>query len=613
MKNHRDDVDGLRAYAVMAVLLYHLGFTIFRGGFVGVDIFFVISGFVITRMIRQQVEAGEFTFSNFYYRRIKRLLPAFAMVLVATTIASAFLLAPDDLSDFASSAEWTLISASNVFFWLNSGYFDAASSTRPLLHTWSIAVEEQFYLIWPAAIVLTMKLKPKAVLYVVGIVGVVSLIACEFVLSRDSDAAFYLTPFRMFEFAIGAALVWVSTKRFAEIACLIGLAVTAYSVHYYQAEMRFPGWSAVLPCIGTALVIYGGEARYAGYLFRNPVAVWLGRISYSIYLIHWPLIVLYGYWKFYPITGWEKVGLAIATIILASLSYVVVEQPLRRARVSLRKVFAGAIACVVALAVPTVSAASTGWPWRFDISATAYIEPIENQIAGRTKEVEARTYPKRVVFIGDSVINGFFDAFLLSEQFKKYSSYRLEKYGMGGCRPLPGPSLSYSAGTPQAAECEAYFNKVYADLGSPDVIFLDGHWGGVPARDEQVKKRLSELIDNLVATTKATIVLVDYSPLYDRSVRDALPMLYRMDADGFNAEMQKMRAKDTEDEFDKFQRTLDAKYDRVQFLATKDYFCDELCPVFLDGHFIVRDRIHLTSAGKVRMAGAIDRAMQGLP
>ena len=333
---YRPDVDGLRAYAVLAVVLFHVGVPGFGGGYVGVDVFFVISGFLITRLIVDEVRAtGGFRFGNFYLRRARRLAPAMLVTFTAC-FAVAFLIFPAaDFERFAGSLVYALLSLSNFYFWQEAGYFDAAALTKPLLHTWSLAVEEQFYLVWPALLVLLLlRLRARWVVAAIVLIALLSLAAAQYLLAVDPPAAFYLLPARGVELAIGALMVWAvryppRDPRLLEPILLLGLAMIAAAVVLFTAETPFPGVASLLPCLGTALAIYAGTARLSGLALRNPVAVAVGRASYSIYLVHWPLIVFTASYTFAEPSGATTLGLVAASLVLGGLQYRLVEQRYR--------------------------------------------------------------------------------------------------------------------------------------------------------------------------------------------------------------------------------------------------------------------------------------------
>jgi peptidoglycan/LPS O-acetylase OafA/YrhL/acyl-CoA-binding protein len=332
-----DYVDGLRAFAVIAVLLFHLNNSLLTGGYVGVDVFFVISGFLITRLIVKEIEqTSRFDFINFYCRRIKRLFPALFFVLLCTLLAGLILFAPSNLRFLGRSITAAALSLSNGLFWLESGYFNATASTKPLLHTWSLGVEEQFYLIWPFILFLVAcKGHKKFWLATICFLGVLSL-GSNLLLQKSHLSALYdLMPFRVFEFCIGASMVWLIQYRpklnlLMEFLCLLGLGMMLYAAFYFTKDTIFPSYNALIPTIGAALVIYAGSTKYTGTLFSNKIAVALGLISYSLYLVHWPVIVFYSYYTATEITSFfSQVMVIFASLIAALFTYQLIEKPFR--------------------------------------------------------------------------------------------------------------------------------------------------------------------------------------------------------------------------------------------------------------------------------------------
>ncbi len=332
---YRPEIDGLRAIAVLSVILFHLGVRQLGGGFVGVDVFFVISGFLITGNILADVRRQRFSFARFYERRARRLLPALFVTLAATTLASAIVLPPYQLRAMAKSLVAAVFSASNFVFWSQSGYFDTQASLKPLLHTWSLSVEEQFYLIWPATMLLLWRRGGAKLLIALLVVAVfVSIGAAEYVIPRDRDAAFYLAPFRVAELAIGALCVWwiERTPRGwwrGDAVAFTGLAAIGYAVLAFTERTAFPGMHALVPCLGTAAVICATDARVARRVLSTPTARGTGLISYSLYLVHWPILV------FARHLGGESIGvrlgaaLFVAMFAIATLMYFYVERPFR--------------------------------------------------------------------------------------------------------------------------------------------------------------------------------------------------------------------------------------------------------------------------------------------
>jgi len=334
-KHYRPDIDGLRAIAVLAVLLFHADFPFASGGYIGVDIFFVISGFLITRNILFSIENKTFSFKEFYLRRAQRLLPALFFTLLVVFILGLFMFSPIHLERLGQSLLYTTLSVSNFFFWGETGYFNDAAEFKPLLHTWSLGIEEQFYLLWPMLLVgLSLFQKQFIIVLFLLISGVCSLYYSQQLLADQQAASFFLLPFRVFEFSIGALCIWLIKAQpkntlMLELLLMLGLGLIVWSMVTYTEILPFPGYSALVPCIGAALIIVAGQAPITGTLLRNKLMVGIGLISYSVYLIHWPLLVFYKYWTFIPTPTWKINVLLVTSIVIGYFMWRFIETPFR--------------------------------------------------------------------------------------------------------------------------------------------------------------------------------------------------------------------------------------------------------------------------------------------
>ncbi|APH71489.1 acyltransferase family protein [Aquibium oceanicum] len=395
MTEFRPEIQGLRAIAVVLVVLFHVKAGFVGGGFVGVDVFFVISGFLITRKLVGEMDArGAIDIPLFLAGRMRRLFPALFATMLATFVGSYYLLSPDALQRFAAGAFHALLYVSNVLYWNESGYFDVAAYSKPDLHTWSLSVEEQFYWLWPLLLLLVRK-RSRLGLFVLfslvfwaslllnyvfywvppRLIGTWTPLLWPFVQKADT-AIFFLMPFRMFEFAIGA-LCFLASERYAPKAWpatalqVTGLAMIGAAAVFLTEGTRFPGVAALLPCGGTALVILGGDKSLTSIFLTNRATDWIGRASYSIYLVHWPVVVLYLAYVLEPrIDALEATGLFAASLILGYALHVAVEFPFWKRRYLPRTGPAAfsmlSLLCVLVLALPLTNAWVTGgWAWRF--------------------------------------------------------------------------------------------------------------------------------------------------------------------------------------------------------------------------------------------------------
>jgi peptidoglycan/LPS O-acetylase OafA/YrhL len=371
---YRPDIDGLRAVAVLPVLFYHAGVPGFPGGFVGVDIFFVISGFVITARLKEDLVRSTFSILDFYERRVRRIFPALLFVFALTWLASLVLLLPSEMVDFSRSLAAAGYFSSNFYFWKGSGYFDTASALRPLLHTWSLAVEEQFYIFMPIAMYLGYRFLNSRWKLLFWPAAVASLILSEAVGKTAPAASFFLLPTRAWELLLGALLILTPPPRiptrFGQVGAATGLVMIAYSVFLFNETTPFPGLNALYPCLGSALLIYFNTERVTliGRVLSLGPMVQVGRISYSLYLVHWPMIVMSHYYLIRSPQGLEVIGVILASFALAIFSFRFVETPFRKPKheTSRTRVLSLAIASLAAtFVVGSVGALLNGFPSRF--------------------------------------------------------------------------------------------------------------------------------------------------------------------------------------------------------------------------------------------------------
>ena len=378
--SYRADLDGMRAVAVLAVVVYHMNADWLPGGFVGVDVFFVLSGFFITQLLARDFQSGQFDLLDFYDRRIRRLLPALIAMMTASTAMAAFLMMPAQFEAYGRHLVAALFSVSNVVFWTESGYFAADVETLPLLHTWSLAVEEQFYLVFPIALFAVWRRAQAWVIPCVAVMALGSFFLSVWLVQAYPAAAFYLAPSRIWELALGALLALgavapPTSVNVRGVAGSTGLVMVLASFVLIDASTPFPGPGAVLPCLGTALVIWAGlgmaeqeRKDLAAILLSARPMVWIGLLSYSLYLWHWPVLVYGRMLHIGPMDTVSLLGLVPIMAVLTYLSWRFVEQPFRHARrvwPERRHRWTVSAAAVTVLGVAGLSAnAMEGYPQR---------------------------------------------------------------------------------------------------------------------------------------------------------------------------------------------------------------------------------------------------------
>jgi len=558
-------IDGLRAVAIVSVLGFHFSPYRFPGGYVGVDVFFVISGFLITRIILDQMNTGTFSFWEFYRRRFYRILPALTATVLLTIVLGVLFFTPGDLSSLGASGVASLLMFPNVFFWGQSGYFDVAATQKPLLHFWSLGVEEQFYWLWPLMLLVAWRWRGiPGTAWLLLATSILSLAAAEFVLDVDSAAAFYLTPFRMVEFAIGAACLWLPKFRRASpggsVVLILGLSMIAATTVLFDENTRFPGLTSLVPCLGTALAITATRTSVASVVLGNPVALGLGRISYSLYLLHWPLLVFAGYWKVGPLARDEKIFLLAISIGAAWLMYRYVERPFR-ARISKvtttgrRKRFTVLTSTIIAgLTIGIYAFQSEGMPWRIDEDRLT--KTSEMPMPGCRLVREVSTFERICEIPGDQA--GALRALVIgdshADQLVPALSYLSREIGIEfrvwthwGCPPIWGTYKTRTDDPVREHSCaEAVRNwETYVKDHEYDLVVLAARWMWLfepdrygemvlrrdflvdtsnPVYDTAASRRLfverlDSTVDSIVASG-ARVVVFSQVPLLSKTVRD---------------------------------------------------------------------------------------------
>ena len=369
----------MRAIAVLAVVLYHAGFHQLEGGYVGVDVFFVLSGFLIINIIRRDLSAGKFSFMDFYARRAKRLFPAAFALIVATVVFGAFFVEPQAYKQLSESAIASLAFGANIYFYFNTGYFDAATDTMPLIHMWSLGIEEQFYLITPVLLWGAFKLGGrKALIALLSVIGVLSFALTLYIVHIDAKFAFFQIPTRAWQFAIGGAIAFIpmlKNQGAGNIISLLGLAAVLYGIFTLSGDQLYPSYNALWPTLGSAALIYGTTTQknlVKSLLSFSPM-VWVGKVSYSTYLWHWPIIVYYRLYilgrEFNPV---EVVILTVASVFAGWLSWRFIEELYRHTKMkSARAVVAGIVGAAALALIPIAIIVSNGFPSRIETDTAA--------------------------------------------------------------------------------------------------------------------------------------------------------------------------------------------------------------------------------------------------
>jgi peptidoglycan/LPS O-acetylase OafA/YrhL len=496
---YRRDIDGLRAIAVLCVLAYHgnLGLV---GGYVGVDVFFVISGYLITSLIQKEINAGTFGILEFWGRRARRIVPALVAMVAVTCVAGYLILLPADFQKLGQSVIAQSVMMANYYHWRESGYFAAPSELKPLLHMWSLAVEEQFYIVMAPLLVLLYRLSARFVVPAVLVALIASLCWSAITVEAQRQSAFYLLPSRAWEPLLGALLALQQHRltmrpRIADLVGLCGLAAILYSLLHFDANTVFPGISALLPCLGAAAVIAAGghETTVRRLLSQRPL-VFIGLLSYSLYLWHWPALAYAKYVSIGEPPLWLRTVLLAASFLVAMASRQWIEIPFlgRRMFPSTRGVLsfsAGALLLLIAFGAHVH--ASSGLRDRFSAQALTYadarfdrnprshatddlaVEKLKEYGLPRLGDLNDRRPPVLLV-LGDSHANALMPA--IEDLCHKYGVP-----AVGVTRPATAPLLfSGPRDSPETRAFRTFMRQTVASLPSLQHVLLIARWHAYP-------------------------------------------------------------------------------------------------------------------------------------
>lgn len=617
---YRAEIDGLRALAVLPVILFHAGFTHFAGGFVGVDVFFVISGYLITGIILRELKQGTFSLIRFYERRARRILPALIAVVATSTIFAALIMTPADLEEYAVSLLGVASFSSNVIFWQQSGYFDSAAELKPMLHTWSLAIEEQFYLFFPLVMMGGWRFARNMLLPILVAGFLASFTLAEVASTYKPDAAFYLLPTRAWELLLGTFAAWWLQVRtpdsgsdrasaFHQTAAAAGLAMIAVAIFTYTRETPYPGIFALMPTLGTVLLIlYATPNTAIGRLLAMRPLVALGLISYSLYLWHFPIFALARYASFSePGTG-VMAGLSGLAIILAYFSWRFVERPFRAQDVVPRGTIftasGGALVAVVFIAIGFI--ASDGLMSRYNSTDRQLLLARENNAAIRENAFDRygcffdysqsadmmidrgcldRKPGRNVILFGDSEAAHYREALLAVAGERGIS---IRQFTGTSCRPFYHSSM-----TTRCREfLDIFFSRIGSFVKSGDMIIVSGNWSLSHRRDGDARfeSALRDTVHRL-SKTDADILLIGNTPSfpadpYNMALRFGLA--HRLDIWLPTADFRSS---------DRIIKRISGEYGARYFAPTR-YMCrNSLCAFRLSGNYMFFDIGHLSFIG----------------
>lgn len=602
MLKYRPEIDGLRAVAVLPVIFFHAGVDVFAGGFVGVDIFFVISGFLITTIICSELNEKSFSILSFYERRARRILPALFVVLAVTSVAAVTIMLPYELKNYGEVLLGTVFFVSNMVLWKQAGYFAGDAEMNPLLHTWSLGIEEQYYLFFPLVLLLIWRFRSHWVFSMLLIAAVVSMGLAEWASTRVPSANFYLLPTRVWELIVGGLLaLWLANHKqpsrlWAEAISFLGLVLICVGIFAFSARTPFPSFYALIPVMGAAAIILAATPQtLAGRLLAWKPLVWLGLISYSAYLWHQPLLA------FARITAPDNhpavslmISLGILSFVLAWLTWKFVEQPFRnKARFDRTWIFsASAAGSAVAIVLGLALVISSGFlnvysvPERAIVGKTnrefsKYVVSDYNRVEGRSVDENKDT----VIIVGDSFSQDFFNMAKEAGGFSGYEMVTL--YIPVRCQIFYGKAFAHvEHNIKPVSRMMCKKNMLNADdvenIRKADVIVFASKWEPWSAAimGESIKAmQIPEEREVLVVGTKT----------FEKN-RRVLLRTYR--AQGPDSRRL------PDETFVESNSLLKASLGETPFVDILSGFCMEGCPLFADdGTPVSYDGSHLTETG----------------
>ena len=609
---YRAEIDGLRALAVIPVILYHAGLKLFGGGYVGVDIFFVISGYLITSIILAELDAGTFSLIHFYERRARRILPALFVVMFACLPFAWFWLIPQDMKSFSQSLVAVSAFTSNILFWKTSGYFDIATELKPLIHTWSLAVEEQYYVLFPPLLMLTWKLGKRWIIGLLAILFVISLACAQWLSVKDPSFAFYMLPTRGWELLIGAFIAFYYTHHtikkhhhyIEQMGGLIGLMLIAYAIFFYNDQTPFPSIYTLAPTIGAALIIiFATHKTVVGKLLGSKLFLYIGLISYSAYLWHQPMFAFVRHRSLDEPSIYLMTALAISSFGLAYLSWRFIERPFRNKYCFTRKqvfIFA-AISSILFAGIGVVGHFSGGFPQRFNYNTSIdyhwgkYNRQFKCHLQDQTLLTSERdsecftNKPKKILLWGDSHAASLYSGL---HELTLNSEYGITQLTQNGCPPILNLKLK------NRENCDLINNDIlkYIEANKFDIIVLHSAWNYYHHNDD-LKYNLSKTINSI--KTKAPlskIIVISTVPRWNNSPQNSYIKTVG-DSNKFQGIYEPIYAQ-AKILHDIDMALLDVeKYTSVRFISPSKY----LCKPFIAQNFCI-----LSTSGKIEDLTYID-------
>lgn len=624
---YRPDIDGLRALAVLAVVIFHFNKQWLPGGFVGVDIFFVISGYLITGIVAKQLAQGQFRFTEFYLRRIRRIFPAAAFMIFVTLLAGLTLMLPSDVSDLSGSALASLLSVANIYFWkyLDISYFAASSDMVPLLHMWSLGVEEQFYLLWPAFLFFAFACMQKRGLVIIALLLAAASFAWgQLNLASDQKFAYYMLPSRAGELLIGAVTYFICQmvtfrvqRAYAEIIAAVGLAIVVWSLLTIRETDGFPGLISAVPTVGVALLIAAGNfsSTAVNSLFSLRPLVAVGLISFSLYLWHWPVLAFYRYAMGEPDLMGGLMCLVIM-VVMTLVSYFGIEKPFRHSGAPAKAyALSGLLLATGVLSIIAISSNgliklfspenyaerlaklsnNTGPAFSYSYVCQVGAKP-EFMTSQKCVVGDHHKVPRAILF-GDSNAAHFMGYFkVLSEHY----GFALRNIEHSSCPPFPDELSRKYAPPAYKDSCVKFNQMVRGELSKYDTVVLGASWHAY-VRDPSFESDFRQTLRQLTEAGKTVVIALRAPGFmgYDRECSKKSIKIPFM-----SCEKQTSYADKGDYAANKLVGKIALEYPRTSIFGLRDLICrNGTCSAYLNGSPLYYDEGHLSIPGS-EMLGA---------
>lgn len=640
------EINGLRGVAILLVVLFHYEIFPFSGGFIGVDIFFVISGYLITKIIINK-KYSDLNYINFVKNRIRRIFPGLIFMILLSIPLFFLILSPNHLEKFANSIISNIFFLPNFYFWTQSNYFDLSSSFKPLLHTWSLGIEFHFYFLWPFLFIFLYKLTKKKIILNLSLISLIilSIIFLEILIKKGpvfenkflygifvSDTIFFLSPFRIFEFIFGSLLA-INLKRiqnnfYNEILFIFGVLIILFSSIYIDEKFYFPSIIALLPLTGTFILIFSKDSKYSAYLLRNNFINFFGNISYSLYLYHWPVYIFFKYYKFSELDFTEKLSAFLISLILSYFSYNFIERYYlnKKNKIFDKKLVTSAVfVFIISLTINF----NNGFNFRLNDESQKVLNNKLNNYGGLCLKNELKNYKKKDRCLIGNQDN--LDFLLVGDSHGKALTYGLKTFAKKN-------NFNFSTFEDM---CQTYPN-LNSNIKScnieekiPKNIIIGKKFYDYQIEDnklDEISRQYMDKIKSIILNDKfknlENIIVIGQVPEFYSSYGDALScyarpqIIVKKNCENFlNKEIYSSNYSLKENHRFKQKKILNQNLKKyasfrgennfnIIFFDPFDYFCEELkCEQVIDGNLIYSDSTHLSKYGSNYLISKIEKEL----